>query len=154
MGTGLGAIHGFADPVDIRLFELRVALAHSGTARDPGGDAVKGLRVLLHKGEHLIGRDVAGGSVAHAPGVGVDLSDAQLIHLLLYHAGETVAQGDDDDHRPHADDNAQHGQKGPHFAGPQGFESQLEGLSEIHAPASSPLSAGRTTASGAFASPS
>ena len=28
---------------------------------------------------------------------------------------------------PHADDNAQHGQKGPHFAGPQGFESQLEG---------------------------
>ena len=28
----------------------------------------------------------------------------QLIHLLLDHAGEAVAQGQDHDHRPHADD--------------------------------------------------
>ena len=52
---------------------------------------------------------------------GHDLGHTQLLHPLLHHARQAVAQGDDDNDGGHADDNAQHSEKGPHFAGAQGF---------------------------------
>lgn len=46
--------------------------------------------------------------------------------------------------------------EGPHFAGPKGFQGQLEGLPKVHASTSPsrPASSGCTTAAGSLASPS
>ena len=116
--------------------------------------------MLLHQLVHIVRVQIHGGAVAPAPHIGLHHVDPQLLHLFVHHPLHSVAQSQDDDDRGHADDDAQHGQQGTHFAGGQGLQRQAEGLSKVHtAPSCSAMSAsggssGWTTARGSWASPS
>ena len=110
--------------------------------------------MVIHQLIHPLRVQQHGRTVAPAIDIGLDQIDAHALHLLVHHLLQSVAQRDDDDHRSHTDDDAQHGKKGPHFTGPQGLDRQFEILGDIHAPASSPHASGWTTARGSPASPS
>ena len=129
-------------------------MADHGIDPQIGGYAGEDVRVCLHQVIHLlrVGQSVLG----PAEELGLDHVDAQFVHLLLDHAGQAVAQGQDDNDRPHADDDAQHGEQSPHLAGGEGLDGQTEGLGKIHAPTSSSSSSpwGWTTARGSRESPS
>ena len=108
--------------------------------------------MLLHQLVHLVRIEVHSGAVAPAVDHGLNQVDTHVLHLLVHHLLQAVAQGDDHNHRSHADDNAQHGQKRPHLAGAQGLDGQAEGLRKVHA--STSASSACTTALGSAASPS
>ena len=143
--AGSGVVHNLADAVEAGTVEFVAAVADHGIDPQIGGYAGENVRVCLHHVIHIlrVGQPIR----CAAEELGLDHVDAQLIHLLLDHAGQAVAQGQDDDDRPHADDDAQHGEQGPHFAGGQGFDGQPEGLGKIHKDSSS-SSWGWTTARG------
>ena len=162
-----GVIEKFADAVNAGAGELLGALPDHALGHDIGADAGEILGIFVHQGVHVVGRHRAGGETAEVVDLDLEQVGAQLFKLLVHHLLHTVAQTGDDDDRAHANDDAQHGEKGPHLAGHQGLERQAEGLGEIHTAAPSPAfapskpapssplsSSGWTTALGSWASPS
>ena len=152
--VGGGVVHDLADPVHASPVKLLVPVADHAAQVDVGGHAGEDVGVFVHQVIQLL--RVGHHAVSHRPNLDLDHIDAHLVHLLLDHAGEAVAQGENHNHRPHADDDAQHGEQGPHFAGGEGFYRKAEGLSKVHAPTSSSSSSpwGWTTARGSRESPS
>ena len=128
-------------------------MADHAVGADVGRYAGEDVGICLHQVIQIIG---IGHYVSRLPQLDLDHVDAHLVNLLLDHARQAVAQGEDHDYRPHADDDAQHGKQGPHFAGGEGLDGQAEGLGKVHAPTSSSSSPswGWTTARGSWASPS
>ena len=119
-----------------------------------GGALVQVLAVLVHDPVHLVHAEAAGGAPGgdgDGEGVGAQAGEA-VGHILL----QAVAQAHDDDHRRHADDDAQHGQQGAGLAGEDVLDGQGEGFQDAQdaAPPSVPAARGVTTASGASAGPS
>ena len=146
-----GVVEGFSHTVDGGAFELVGATANQGTGLDIGGDAGKILGIFCRQCVHIVGIHTAGG--AAAKNVGLHQIGAHLLELAVHVVLHPVAQTGDDDDGTHADDDAQHGEEGTHFAGQQAFDGETEGLGEIHG-ATSSLSSAVTTARGSRASPS
>ena len=147
--------HDLADSVERGLVKFFVPLADGGLGVHIGGNTGEHVRVFLHQIIHILGVQGRGGPIPSSPDIGHHHVDPQLIHLLLHHAGQAVAQGQDNDDGGHADDDAQHGEQGAHLAGGQGLDGQAEGLSIVHtASTSSSAASGWTTARGSWASPS
>ncbi len=98
---------------------------------------------------HIVHRYGAG---AVAPNLNAQGVGAQRGKTIPHALGHTVAQTHDDDDRHHADDNAQHGQKGAQLIAPDVLDGFTEGLND-HACSSfsgvSASSVGCTMASGA-----
>ena len=112
--------------------------------------ALDGVSFSIDRGEFvaIVGQSGSGKSTAMNIIGCLDVPTSGTYHL----GGVDVSTMDDD--RPHTDDDTQHGEEGPHFAGPQRFEGQPEGLGYVHTSASSPVSSGWTTAPEPLASPS
>lgn len=111
------------------------------------------LRIILHNLVHVLHSDISGGAAA---AIGRNLNG------IRSHGGETVcdvigqavAQAHNDNHRHHADDNAQHRQDRSRLAGPYVLQCQRTRFQYSHGFTASPAIRGVTTASGASAGPS
>ena len=145
-----------ADAVDRGAVIVIRLVAHLGRSGDIGGHAGEVLGVLVHQFIEILHIHVTGAAGPPAIGHDLDQIGAHFLKLVVHQVGHAVAQRQDHNDSAHADDYAQHGEEGPHFAGPKGFQGQLEGLPKVHASTSPsrPASSGCTTAAGSLASPS
>ena len=106
---------------------------HLGVNLAVGGDALHQIAQAQAVVVQLLGHVFAGVAVgAYLQLVGALALD--VLHGLLV---LPLEGGDHDDHRGHADDDAQHGQEGAHLLGDNGLDGHLEGLLQIHAKAPS-----------------
>ena len=135
-GTDLQRTAGFAAEVDLRRHRLdQVGM--------PLADVV-----------HLLHRHGAGAVAPHLNAEGVS---AQCGKAVPHTFGHAVAQTHDDDNRHHADDDAQHSQKGAQLVAPHVLDSLPEGFKDHACSSFSGVSGSRvgcTMASGAWESPS
>ena len=97
------------------IIHLICAVLYRRAHRDAGRDLGKKIRIFIIEGVHIILVQGAGTQVGH---IYIDPVDAHAGKAFDHIGHIAVDDADQDDHRANADDDPQHGKKGPHLIAP------------------------------------